>query len=69
MEDFPKIEQEPPLGRKQMVDALKDLSAAADVILGGLTGQPMKFGHGAEVSPFRPDLAYRSAVGPQTPMP
>jgi hypothetical protein len=39
MEGFPKIEPEPPLGRKQMVDALKDLSAAADVILRGLAGQ------------------------------
>lgn len=43
MDGLPKIELEPPLGRKQMVDALKDLSAAADVILRGLAGQPMKF--------------------------
>ena len=52
MEGFPNIEQEPPLGRKQMVDALKDLSAAADVILGGLAGQPMKFVMAPRYPPF-----------------
>jgi hypothetical protein len=52
VEGFPKIELEPPLGRKQMVDALKDLSAAADVILRGLAGQPMKFIMAPKYPPF-----------------
>jgi hypothetical protein len=52
LEGFPKIEQEPPLGRKQMVDALKDLSAAADVILRGLAGQPMSFVMAPKYPPF-----------------
>ena len=52
LEGLPKIEQEPPLARKQMVDALKDLSGAADVILRGLTGQPMKFVMAPKYRPF-----------------
>ena len=52
LEALPKIEQEPPLARKQMVDALKDLSGAADVILRGLTGQPMKFVMAPKYRPF-----------------
>ncbi len=52
LEGFPKIEREPPLGRKQMVDALKDLSAAADVILRGLAGQPMNFVMAPKYHPF-----------------
>jgi len=52
MEGFPKIELEPPLGRKQMVDALKELSSAADVILGSLARQPMEFVMAPKYPPF-----------------
>ena len=43
MEGYPAIERKPQLGRKEMVDALKKLSAAADVILEGLVGQQTSF--------------------------
>jgi hypothetical protein len=52
MEGFSKIELEPPLGRKQMVDALKELSSAADIILGAVARQPMKFVMAPKYPPF-----------------
>ena len=53
MEDYPHVPLTPPMTRKEVVKALKELDAAATTILTGLTnGQQMRFVMSPEFPPF-----------------